>query len=82
MCGIAGFFGNKNIRKDYIKSTLTLMKNRGPDKQKFYHANISKNKNIYLLHSRLSIIDLEDRSHQPFILDNHILIFNGEIYNY
>ena len=58
------------------------MKNRGPDKQKFYHANIDNNKNIYLLHSRLSIIDLKDRSHQPFILDNYILIFNGEIYNY
>lgn len=82
MCGIAGFFGNKNIKKNQIKSTLTLMKNRGPDKQKFYHTNIDKKKNIYLLHSRLSIIDLKDRSHQPFILDNYILIFNGEIYNY
>ena len=82
MCGIAGFFGNRKIKKNHIKSTLTLMKNRGPDKQKFYHANIDKKKNIYLLHSRLSIIDLKDRSHQPFILDNYILIFNGEIYNY
>ena len=35
-----------------------------------------------MIHSRLSIIDVVDRSDQPFI-DGHLtLIFNGEIYNY
>mgnify|MGYP005994373019 FL=1 len=82
MCGISGFIGNKNIRESNIKSTLKLMKNRGPDKQDYYHTELNKKNKLYLLHSRLSIIDLKDRSHQPFQLVNYVLIFNGEIYNY
>jgi len=82
MCGISGFFGNKNISKKNIDLTLNLMKNRGPDKQDYFHWKIDKKRQIYLLHSRLSIIDLKDRSHQPFFLGNYILVFNGEIYNY
>ena len=34
------------------------------------------------MHTRLSIIDLNRRSNQPFFYDDSILIFNGEIYNY
>ena len=82
MCGISGFIGNKNITKKNINLTLNLMKNRGPDKQDYFHRKIDKKRQIYLLHSRLSIIDLKDRSHQPFFLGSYILIFNGEIYNY
>lgn len=35
-------------------------------------------------HRRLSIVDLSDAAHQPFVSDDgrHILIFNGEIYNF
>ena len=33
-------------------------------------------------HRRLSIIDLNKRSDQPFIFRDNALIFNGEIYNY
>ena len=57
------------------------MNNRGPD----YHGlkKIKKFKsNLYFLHSRLGIIDLNKRSNQPFIIDDYVLIFNGEIYNY
>ena len=82
MCGISGFIGSKNITKKNINLTLNLMKNRGPDKQDYFHRKIDKKRQIYLLHSRLSIIDLKDRSHQPFFLGSYILIFNGEIYNY
>jgi len=35
-----------------------------------------------LLHSRLSILDLDPRSNQPFEADGCSLVFNGEIYNY
>ena len=37
---------------------------------------------IGLLHSRLSIIDLDPRSNQPYTLGRQTIIFNGEIYNY
>ena len=81
MCGISGYIGKKSFSYKVIDATLHLMKNRGPDFSNYYKSNFSKY-NIYLLHSRLSIIDLKPRSHQPFKLDNNIIIFNGEIYNY
>ena len=33
-------------------------------------------------HRRLSIIDIGPSGHQPMVLDNLILSYNGEIYNY
>lgn len=81
MCGIAGYIGKKTIEKNIIDNTLELMKNRGPDHQA--HLNFSNAGNqIYLLHSRLSIIDLNPRSNQPFTIGDFAMIFNGEIYNY
>ena len=82
MCGISGFFGNKTIKTKYINSTLRLMRNRGPDFQDYYKENLTKKKNLYLLNSRLSIIDIKDRSDQPFKIDNLVMTYNGEIYNY
>ena len=82
MCGISGFIGNKNIPRQVIFETLKLMKNRGPDFSNYFSKSLSDNKKIFLLHSRLSIIDLKERSNQPFKIGNYIIIFNGEIYNY
>ncbi len=82
MCGIAGFTGNKSFQNYIIKSTLKLMENRGPDNQAYFKTRITKKKNIYLLNSRLSIIDLDKRSNQPFVIDNLVMTYNGEIYNY
>lgn len=81
MCGIAGYIGKRSIEQPQIRETLELMKNRGPD----YRGSVTVNNgnvNIALLHSRLSIIDLEQRSNQPFTIGDCTLIFNGEIYNY
>jgi len=81
MCGIAGYIGKKKIETSVLHRTLSIMKNRGPDHQDYRY--IEKNGiRIYLIHSRLSIIDLEKRSNQPYTLDDCTLIFNGEIYNY
>ena len=82
MCGIAGFFGAKKIDDSSIRKTLSSMKNRGPDYSESFEQKIGDNNFIYLLHSRLSIIDLNDRSNQPFTINEHTIIFNGEIYNY
>jgi len=35
-----------------------------------------------LLHARLSIIDLDARSNQPFRIGHLSIVFNGELYNY
>lgn len=81
MCGIAGYIGKKELNPRAIQRTLTLMQNRGPDVQ--IHRRVKDhNKNIDLLHSRLSIIDLDRRADQPFFIGDYVIIFNGEIYNY
>ena len=83
MCGIAGFFCKNQVSESWIDSTLKLMKNRGPDNQesKTFRTK-SGNKYIGLLHSRLSIIDLDSRSNQPFTIGSLTIVYNGEIYNY
>ena len=81
MCGIAGYIGEKIISDQNIDSALNSMLSRGPDSKS--HKKFESGKiNIYLLHTRLSIIDLDPRSNQPFSFDNLHLVFNGEIYNY
>jgi asparagine synthase (glutamine-hydrolysing) len=38
--------------------------------------------NVYLLHTRLKIIDPEPRANQPFAIGSKWLAYNGELYNY
>ena len=56
-----------------------ILLHRGPDNSGYY-----VKENFALGHNRLSIIDLEERSNQPFfdISKRYKIIFNGEIYNY
>lgn len=82
MCGIAGYFGKSLISKNIINKTLKNMKERGPDFSNYFSRSHTNNLFIYLLHSRLSIIDLHPRSNQPLVIGDDIIIFNGEIYNY
>ena len=82
MCGIAGFIGSEKISKSKIFNTLELMKNRGPDNQSYKQITINHDNNVTFLHSRLSIIDLKNRSNQPFKIGSDEIVFNGEIYNY
>ncbi len=81
MCGIAGFIGCGMIPEDRIRRTLDLMKNRGPDVQAYRRFSTGAGE-VILLHSRLSILDLDARSNQPFTIGPCTLVFNGEIYNY
>ena len=84
MCGISGimYFNKKFfVKKKQIHNMNLTLKHRGPDASGIW---ISKNKNIGLGHTRLSIIDLSKEANQPFVdrTKNFILAFNGEIYNY
>jgi asparagine synthase (glutamine-hydrolysing) len=81
MCGIAGFLGKARIDEEIIADTLKLMGNRGPDHHDFISIHTG-NSCANLLHSRLSIIDLDPRANQPFTVGPYSLVFNGEIYNY
>ena len=74
MCGIFGFNFNNEILE---KKMLKILKLRGPD-----DFGIWKNDKITLGHTRLSIIDLTSRAHQPMVYKEFVIIYNGEIYNY
>src|SRR3989338_1653789 len=56
------------------------MKHRGPDAPLCYAAH----REFQLVHNRLKIIDLDERSNQPFYSSDrrYVIVFNGEIYNY
>ena len=81
MCGILAYISNKDIHNSKAQKIKQLMKSRGPYNQSYKKYFFGK-KNIHFFHSRLSIQDLDERSNQPFIYNNYVIIFNGEIYNF
>lgn len=82
MCGIAGYFGKSEVDAEKLEACLGLMHRRGPDDRDLLHRKTQDGRNVYLLHSRLSIIDLDKRARQPFTDGNNALCYNGEVYNY
>ena len=67
MCGILGYVlkQNINLNKEKFLNNIKTLERRGPDDSGHYIENL-ENFNIYLGHRRLSIIDLNKRSSQPF----------------
>ena len=82
MCGIAGYFGMHDIPAERVQTCLALMGRRGPDADGARRVAGKLGRNCLLLHSRLSIIDLDERANQPFHVNGKWLTYNGEIYNY
>jgi len=77
MCGI--FYTNyKSVTKNNFLNALNLMVHRGPDKALCYYESDEHK----FGHNRLSIIDLNSRSNQPFCDNGMVIIYNGEVYNY
>ena len=75
MCGI--YITNLNFSKSKIHSKLKEIYYRGPDNFGYRKIN-----DVSIAHLRLSIIDVNNRSNQPFSFDGLYLTFNGEIYNF
>ncbi|WJJ95493.1 asparagine synthase (glutamine-hydrolyzing) [Algibacter luteus] len=81
MCGIYGT--TINYSDNQIKSKLQRTAFRGPDKMDWKSYEYKNDTRITFGHNRLSIIDLDPRSNQPFsFLDKIKIVFNGEIYNF
>jgi len=80
VCGIYGLLSPFGIKEGVDKQRDTLS-HRGPDDAGIW---FNTNRTVALAHRRLSIIDLSERSHQPFISagGRFVIVFNGEIYNY
>ncbi|GAA4898958.1 asparagine synthase (glutamine-hydrolyzing) [Flaviramulus aquimarinus] len=75
MCGI--YLTNIPYEKAVVQEKLKSISFRGPD-----YTGINKINHLTLGHLRLSILDLDARSHQPFLYEDLSIVFNGEIYNY
>ncbi|WP_276166275.1 asparagine synthase (glutamine-hydrolyzing) [Zobellia alginiliquefaciens] len=80
MCGIYGTTISYTERQ--VKKKLEVTSFRGPDQMgiETYKNRLST---ITFGHNRLSIIDLDPRSNQPFNYQNRVnIVFNGEIFNF
>ncbi len=77
MCGIAGFSfkkSNPKLSKRFLE-IKNYISHRGPD-----NSGSFVSKNLTLIHTRLSIVDLES-GNQPIENEKYVLVANGEIYN-
>jgi asparagine synthase (glutamine-hydrolysing) len=79
MCGIAGF----NWEDDGLLHRMArAIGHRGPDAVGVF----SRHDHVSFASTRLSILDLHERSNQPLYYRHdgreYVLVFNGEIYNY
>ena len=87
MCGIVGMAGSFN--KEMLEEALKSINHRGEDYSNIF---IDEQNKVSLGHNLLSIFNLIDENKeicdnleynkQPIILNNLVLVFNGEIYNF
>jgi asparagine synthase (glutamine-hydrolysing) len=79
MCGIAGILSLKEVHREEIELMTNSIAHRGPDAEGYFVDG-----NVAFGHKRLSIVDLDPRSNQPFFSKDKrfIIVFNGEIYNF
>jgi asparagine synthase (glutamine-hydrolysing) len=87
MCGFAGVINNSAlINGDELSDTAQQTSFRGPDNCGTRILNeqlqATETGNTALFFNRLAILDPDPRSNQPFEDERHLLMFNGEIYNY
>jgi asparagine synthase (glutamine-hydrolysing) len=82
MCGILGFIGDSGNEVN-ATAALSSLRHRGPNDSGLWESN-SRDLNVLLGQTLLSIIDLTYNGHQPMISPDgrFIVVFNGEIYNY
>lgn len=82
MCGIGGILtSQKNTVPETLENLNRLLHHRGPDGNGVW---ISSDGSMGLNHTRLSILDLSDAGHQPFVSEDqrYVMTYNGEVYNY
>ncbi len=77
MCGFVGFYHPFETRD--IQLALDAISHRGPDDEGTFQEN-----GLTLGHTRLAILDLSPRGHQPMFSDDgkFVIVYNGEIYNH
>lgn len=83
VCGIAGILNldGKPVERAEISHLTDLLAHRGPFGEGFW---FSEDRCFAFGHRRLAIIDPTDGGYQPMLSDDgrHVIVFNGEIYNF
>jgi asparagine synthase (glutamine-hydrolysing) len=84
MCGIAGVArrdGSPITDPNALAAIFSAaLAHRGPDGSGVWTA---PDADVLLVHRRLAIIDLSADAAQPMMIDGrHVMVFNGEVYNY
>ncbi len=86
MCGIAGIIGRlDDANRAALERMNDAMVHRGPDASgTWVSAPDSRGWGALLAHRRLSILDLSPAGAQPMVdpVTGHVIVFNGEIYNF
>ena len=82
MCGFASIINLNGLKRDVhldnkMGEALQRLYPRGPDQKGIYI-----DEKCYMVHSRLSIIDLSYNANQPMSKYGKVIVFNGEIYNF
>ena len=78
MCGIFALLNDNNIKTDIINNEFLKGQGRGPEFSKLDTSYIKMTLGFH----RLAINGLNEASNQPLIINDIVLICNGEIYNY
>lgn len=76
MCGFIFGHGTE-ASNEKLQDLQKKQEHRGPDNQ-----TILQIEHGFVCFQRLSIMDLSEDGNQPFVNNQHILVCNGEIYNY
>lgn len=78
MCGICGYVGNGT--ESDLRHMTDAIAHRGPDADGFW---TDKARGVHLGHRRLAVLDLTGGVQPMLTVDGgHVIIFNGEIYNF
>jgi asparagine synthase (glutamine-hydrolysing) len=87
MCGFAGYLtldksaaakgAVANLPEEPKQAALKTIERRGPDAEGEW-----QDQHLWLGHRRLSIVDTSTRGTQPMQFGEHIIAFNGMVYNY
>ncbi len=87
MCGIFGVIARPSrFNRDIVDTAVRTMRHRGPDDFGLESFFVGDSWEVWLGHTRLSILDLSAAGHQPMSgqgRDGRVgsVVFNGEIYN-
>jgi asparagine synthase (glutamine-hydrolysing) len=86
MCGIAGIIGQLNgPNREALRRMSEAMAHRGPDAEASWESSPdAAGRGVLLAHRRLAILDLTPAGAQPMAdpRTGHVVVLNGEIYNY